>query len=230
MSIVHQSTVVLVDHMGDDIRTVNAARVSYDKESSFEYMEDGLSYLKETDARLIGFLGRNNHWTPFAHNMASFRITAPIFVARQLVKHQVGLVWNEVSRRYVDTEPAFYVPQVWRGRPENSKQGSSGTVPDDLAEGRMSTMVYSFCAASRELYELMLRNGVCPEQARMVLPQNMMTSWYWTGSLIAFARVYNLRTKPDAQAETRDVALKIGLELEKLWPVSWAELTEKDNG
>ncbi len=136
-----------------------------------------------------------------------------MFVARQLVKHQVGLVWNEVSRRYVDDEPEFYTPTEWRRAAENKKQGSS----DETIEYSVLP-AYTF---AKQYYENMLDKGVAPEMARMVLPQAMMTEWYWSGTLYAFARVCNLRCKSDAQKETQDVGWKIDEIAKKLFPVSW---------
>ena len=172
--------------MGTDLSVVNAARVSFAKESD---------ELSDKDEKLIKYLAKHNHWSPFGHASLQFRIKAPIFVARQLVKHQVGLVWNEVSRRYVDYEPEFYIPDVWRKKPEGSiKQGSSEeTVEYDIA----GTIEYT-----KQTYKNLLREGIAPEMARMVLPQNMYTEWYWSGTLYAFARVCELRCKDDSQRET----------------------------
>lgn len=188
--------VSLIDKMGSDLSVVNAARVSFDKESA---LEDG--FLSEKDIKLISYLAKHDHWSPFAHTSLQFRVKAPIFVARQLVKHQVGGVWNEVSRRYVDSEPEFYFPKSWRVRPVNMKQGSGGDHP---ASGAWSVAAGINLRQILQLYEGMLKDGVAPEQARMVLPQNMMTEWIWTGSLVFWARVCKLRLY--AQAETSDVA------------------------
>ena len=189
--------VELIDKMGSDLTVVNAARVSYAKESTTFQLRD---------EKLIKFLAEHEHWSPFAHASVQFRIKAPIFVARQLVKHQVGLVWNEVSRRYVDFPPELYKPDAWRGRPKNSKQGSDGEVKlGQTIDHNLETTMQS-CLI---LYNTMIEKGVAPEQARMVLPQSMMTEWYWSGTLYAFARVCNLRCKQDTQKETRDIADKI---------------------
>lgn len=213
--------VTLIDHMGSDLSVVNAARVSFDKESCWKEYEEGELY--EADTKLIAYLAKHNHWSPFAHCFASFRIKAPIFVARQLVKHQVGLAWNEVSRRYVDSEPEFFFPDVWRGRPEGSiKQGSSGGIVEneqalEWAQDAVQECLNSYASLLGEL-------GVAPEQARMILPQNTMTEWIWSGSLMAFARVCKLRLDSHAQAETHDVAVLIDAEMAKLFPVSWEAL------
>jgi thymidylate synthase (FAD) len=204
----------LIDVMGNDLSVVNAARVSYSKtKKSFE----------QSDEKLIKYLAEHNHWSPVAHASLQFRIKAPIFVARQLVKHQVGLVWNEVSRRYVDFPPELYKPETWRGRPKNSKQGSDGEIKLD------QTIEYSMESAMESClitYNTLLEKGVAPEQARMVLPQSMMTEWYWSGTLYAFSRVCNLRCKPDTQKETRDVADEMSKICDEKFPYSWKYLTE----
>ena len=204
--------VELIDKMGTDLSVVNAARVSYSKESKTFTVKD---------ERLIKFLAEHEHWSPFAHASMQFRIKAPIFVARQLVKHQVGLVWNEVSRRYVDFPPEIYKPTAWRGRPVNSKQGSDGTVElGQTIDHNLETTMES-CLI---LYNTMIQKGVAPEQARMVLPQSMMTEWYWSGTVYAFARVCNLRCKPDTQKETQDVANMKDKLADEAFPYCWKYL------
>jgi thymidylate synthase (FAD) len=197
--------VSLIDSMGSDLSVVNAARVSFDKTSNWQISQDG-KVLNDSDRKLIRYLATHNHWSPFSHAFASFRIKAPIFVARQLVKHTVGLAWNEVSRRYVSTEPEFYLPDYWRKSASNVKQGSSDErVPYELGSaGRISCT-----QAALQEYLDMLDAGICPEQARMVLPQNTMTEWIWSGSLYAFARVCNLRLDSHTQKETQQVAQQI---------------------
>ena len=207
--------VELIDKMGSDLSVVNAARVSYSK------IKDKFD---EKDERLIKYLAEHEHWSPFAHASMQFRIKAPIFVARQLVKHQVGLVWNEVSRRYVDNAPELYVPDAWRGRPVNSKQGSDGTVElGQTIDHNLETTMES-CLI---LYNTMIQKGVAPEQARMVLPQSMMTEWIWSGTVYAFARVCNLRCKADTQKETRDVADEISKLANEAFPHCWQYLIDK---
>ena len=209
--------VELIDKMGTDLSVVNAARVSFDKKSTWEGDK-----LKSGDERLIKFLAEHNHWTPFGHAALSFHIKAPIFVARQLVKHTVGLVWNEVSRRYVDSAPEIYYPDSWRKRNEDKKQGS---YEDQFVNVKdLSSSAEAVCNASIAYYKDLLAAGVCAEQARMVLPQNIFTEWYWSGSLIAFARVCNLRCKKDTQLETRLVAEQIDNIVKDLFPVSWKYL------
>lgn len=238
-------SVEYVNHMGDDLAVVNAARVSFDKESNWELV-DAPQYgcdpnelytkhvLSEQDKKLINYLAKHNHWSPFAHNSITLRIKAPIFVARQLVKHQVGGVWNEVSRRYVDSEPEFYFPDVWRGKPINAKQGSNGEVdkiwwiPEDSWYS-VKTGVEEITFQCLRRYKRMIEEGVCPEQARMILPQNSMTEWWWTGSLMFFARVCKQRLDPHSQKETRDVAELISKELLKLFPYSWEVLSNQNS-
>ena len=203
--------VELIDHMGTDLSIVNAARVSFAKVNT--------EFDEKSDTRLINYLAKHNHWSPFGHASMQFHIKAPVFVARQLVKHQIGLTWNEVSRRYVDTEVEFYEPREWRLAAENKKQGSSE-----------ETVKYNLAPAHRfakECYENMLSLGIAPEMARMVLPQSMMTEWYWSGTLYAFARVCNLRCKPDAQKETQNVGWDIDKHARKLFPASWRALRER---
>ena len=204
--------VELIDKMGTDLSVVNAARVSYSKTKDV---------FDAKDEKLIKYLAEHEHWSPFAHASMQFRIKAPIFVARQLVKHQVGLVWNEVSRRYVDYPPELYKPDAWRGRPMNSKQGSDGTVElGQTIDHNLETTMES-CLI---LYNTMIEKGVAPEQARMVLPQSMMTEWYWSGTVYAFARVCNLRCKPDTQKETQDVANQIHALADEAFPYCWMYL------
>jgi thymidylate synthase (FAD) len=213
--------VTYIDHMGNDLSVANAARVSFGKTSELEDDAWGPPKLKEKDANLIRYLAKHKHISPFGHCFASFHVKAPIFVARQLVKHKF-LRWNEISRRYVDDEPEFYVPDAWRGRSSDKKQGSEGVAHTD------SEPEFVNYTALR-VYKEMLKDGVAPEQARMVLPQSMMTEWYWSGSLDAFADMCRLRCKPDTQAETRIVADQISEKMSELFPVSWDALTETDN-
>ena len=209
--------------MGNDLTVCNAARVSFGKETEWDYEEsDAYSFkqhLKEKDRKLIQYLAKHKHISPFGHCFASFHVKAPVFVARQLVKHKF-LRWNEISRRYVDNDPEFYVPNEWRGRSVDAKQGSAGVV--DVGDwGDVNW-------ACLKAYKDLLNQGVCPEQARMVLPQSMMTEWYWSGSLDAFADMCNLRCKPDTQAETAEVAWEIDRSMIDLFPVSWKALRASD--
>lgn len=228
-----------ISHMGDDLSVVNAARVSFDKESDWEINsnakfpgDDEIHVLADKDTKLIAYLAKHNHWSPFAHATISLRIKAPIFIARQLVKHQVGLAWNEVSRRYVDSEPAFWFPKVWRGKPVNAKQGSSGEWvppyggPDATTSHEVEVM--NVVEACLGMYNHSIECGIAPEQARMVLPQNAMTEWIWTGSLYAFARICNLRLDSHAQSETQEVAKMISDIVQPLFPVSWGVLVNQN--
>ena len=214
--------VTYIDHMGSDLSVVNAARVSFGKKSEeLGFVARGDKCLRpiihDTDKRLIKYLAKHKHMSPFGHAFASFHVKAPIFVARQLVKHKF-LRWNEISRRYVDDEPEFYEPDEWRGRADDKKQGSGTALTDqDIHIGTTQRIVFM-------LYESMLSKGVCPEQARMVLPQNTMTEWYWSGSLDAFSDMCKLRCKEDTQLETRIVANTISEEMNYLFPVSWESL------
>ena len=212
-------TVTLVDHMGSDLTVVNAARVSFAKVHE--------EFDEKNDSKLIRYLAKHDHWSPFGHSSLQFHIKAPVFVARQLVKHQVGLTWNEVSRRYVDMEPEFYTPDVWRGVAENKKQGSSEEEIDINPHGRVVDEYQTVLRSAKWTYEHLLDLGVCPEQARMVLPQSMMTEWYWSGTLYAFARVCNLRCKDDAQKETQNVGWNIDRHARKLFPASWPALRKE---
>lgn len=229
--------VELVDSMGSDLSVVNAARVSFHKTSEWDidtiygsepHIFENVFVLSEKDQKLIAYLARHNHWTPFAHAFLSFRIKAPIFVARQLVKHQVGLAWNEVSRRYVDDEPEFWFPEYWRGRSENAKQGSNPDVAVVLIkEDKWIDPTDAFkriLQLTLQLNQAMLDANTAPEQARMVLPQNMMTEWIWSGSLAAFARVCKLRLDPHAQLETQEVAQQINSLVPKEFEHSWKAL------
>ena len=214
-----------INHMGSDLTVANAARVSFGKTSEMEDDPWGPPKLKAKDDKLIRYLAKHKHISPFGHCFASFHVKAPIFVARQLVKHKF-LRWNEISRRYVDDEPELYVPDMWRGRSVDKKQGSEG----EVKLGKLDTaIVLDSPYSALEAYKALLQAGVAPEQARMVLPQSTMTEWYWSGSLDAFADMCNLRCKADTQAETREVARQIDHKMIELFPVSWDALTEDDD-
>ena len=214
--------------MGSDLTVVNSARVSFDKASDWSktctvYM-DGSSpqVLKPSDKNLIDYLAKHNHWTPFSHCQITLRETVPIFVARQRFKHTVGFTYNEISRRYVDSTPEFYIPENndWRGKAENKKQGSSDeTIPVN------PVLIHELYNTIKAVYGKLLYIGVAPEQARMVLPQSMYTSYYVTGSLAAFARAYKLRSSEDAQWEIRQLASQWNDIIQPLYPVSWKALT-----
>ena len=223
----NQITATLIDSMGSDLSVVNAARVSFGKKSTWMGQERGLDdgeggagELTPRDAKLVNYLASHKHLSPFGHSFASFHVKAPIFVARQLVKHKF-LRWNEISRRYVDDEPEFYVPEVWRGRSADKKQGSEGEVKLGILDTAIvSDSPYDALSA----YKALLKSGVAPEQARAVLPQSTMTEWYWSGSLDAFANMCRLRCASDTQYESRVVADQINTRMFKLFPVSWDAL------
>jgi thymidylate synthase (FAD) len=211
-----------IDHMGSDLTCVNAARVSFDKESDWERVPTNPDYdplgielwsgekLSSKDQKLISYLAKHNHWTPFSHVMITMRETVPIFVARQRFKHMVGFTYNEVSRRYVDDAPEFFTPDVWRSRPDGSvKQGSGDPLENDdfgSVQDYLNEQIEEYHKYCLDTYNDMLRAGVAPEQARMVLPQSMYTSYYVTGSLAAWARAYQLRIDEHAQKEIQDLA------------------------
>jgi len=240
----------LIDHMGSDLTVVNAARVSFDKESEWVWecphcgdnrdncwLHDdkcgmdgiaiqGKNVLSTRDQKLISYLATHNHITPFTHPQITLRETVPIFVARQRFKHTVGFTYNEVSRRYVDSPPEFYTPETWRKRAENKKQGSTdeSVILTDLGTP-IAEAYAAFLSNMENAYKVLLASGVCPEQARMVLPQSMYTSYYVTGSLAGFARAYKLRADPHSQKEIQDLAAIWGEIIQPLFPVSWAALT-----
>jgi thymidylate synthase (FAD) len=227
--------VTLLDSCGSDLSVVNAARVSFAKQSSWtnvgEYEHDGGDLeLAEKDAKLINYLAKHKHKSPFNHCFMSFRVKAPIFVARQLVKHEY-LPWNEVSRRYVTDEPEFFMPDYWRKAADNVKQGSSDEkayMMVDLAgeDWLVSEVMHDFTNDCLFIYKNAIKAGVCPEQARMVLPQNTMTEWIWSGTLFAFAKMCKLRLDPHTQKETQEIAQLISNEASKLYPTSWKALME----
>lgn len=197
---VHEPSVTLIDHMGSDLTTVNAARVSFNKKHN--------RLDKGKDPKLIKYLADHEHTSPFKHAALSFHIKAPIFVARQLVKHEY-LVMNEVSRRYVDDTPQFWMPSGWREKATDKKQGSGDLHPSIPLQERLDGVYRGEVLGSLQLYEDMISDGIAPEQARIVLPLSMMTEWYWTGLLGAWAKMCKLRLKPDTQEEARMVAQPI---------------------
>lgn len=214
--------VTYVDHMGSDLSVVNAARVSFSKKCE---------EFQQKDAKLLHYLANHEHTSPFRHPTITLHVKAPIFIARQLGKHQVGLSWNEVSRRYVDSEPELYAPEVWRQKSEDKKQGSSD---EPIEAFRLLGFKWESTHEAYQrleehaltLYKDLVEADVCPEQARMVLPQSMYTEWYWTGSLLAFYHAYRLRSDPHAQKEVQDVAMQIKETIEPLYPVSWKALED----
>ena len=229
-----------VSHMGSDLTVVNAARVSFNKESRWEkrklYDDVGeadehvheIDTLSDKDEKLIRYLAKNQHWTPFAHPQITIRIKTPLFIRAQLGKHQVGLVMNEISRRYVTFEPQFYTP-AWRIAPTNgAKQGSGDFMFKSDEEEKCKELDFEYeniVNMALNLYNKMIEDGVAPEQARSILPQNMYTEWWWTGSLFAFSRIYNQRIEMHSQWESREYAKAIGYVVSSLFPVSWKYLS-----
>jgi len=239
--VLNKGYVHLVDHMGSDLSVVNAARVSFDKEAEWAYDEEGLKKvtghnwqadrlrrefkkLSDKDQKLVEYLAKHNHWTPFAHPQITLRIKAPISIRTQFFKHKQGFVENEISRRYVSFDPEFYIPQ-WRGEPKNgAKQGSD----DFITLSSEATEAYKNSVETcLETYINLLDVGVAPEQARFVLPQAMYTEWYWTGSLMAFARVCTLRLAADAQKETQVIAKQLAALCKEKFPISWKYLVKR---
>jgi thymidylate synthase (FAD) len=208
----------LLDVFGDDLTVVNAARVSFAKES-YE--------MTLGDQKLIKYLAHHNHVTPFFHPQARFRLKMPIFIAREWFRHQIGFARNEVSRRYVDSDPEFWMPTELRERDSNKKQGSKNTQIQDNEKCISQMEIHN--DRSLALYKDLMAHGVCPEQARAVLPQSMMTEFIETGSLAAYARLYKLRIDPTAQREIQELAACVGNLLAEKFPISWAALTSFDD-
>lgn len=210
--------VILLDSMGNDLSVVNAARVSFHKVSE---------EFNDKDERLIKYLADHGHWTPFSQVQYQVRIKAPVFIARQWFKHQIGITRNEVSRRYVSDAPEFYTPEVWRGAPvDGAKQGSHGVV--DINPGDPKWMVddvQRLYAKAEWTYNQLLHKGVCPEQARMVLPQSMFTEWVESGSIAAAARICKQRRDAHAQHEIQVLADMFAQEVADIAPISWKALT-----
>lgn len=212
-------TVEYIDHMGNDASVVRAARVSF--------AADDVEFDETRDVGLINYLAKHNHWTPFAHTSITLRMSAPVPIRTQCFKHKVGFSENEESRRYISNEPTFYIPDQFRKAPEGSiKQGSGDNMHPvgNKYWKRHYQSVYTVCLES---YDTAIAGGMCPEQARFLLPQGMQVSWYWTGSLAAFARFCKQRLDPHAQVEIQELAGKVSNIISLLYPVSWEALTNK---
>jgi thymidylate synthase (FAD) len=221
ITVLDSGFVEYVDHMGNDLTIVNAARVSFNKESEW----DKGHVLSVKDSKLVKYLADHNHWTPFAHTSITLRIKAPISIRTQLFKHKVGFTENEVSRRYVSYEPDLYYP-FFRGKPTNgAKQGSEDFIEDPKVKMTIDKIYRDSAESAIEAYNDLLEAGVAPEQARFVLPQGVYTEWWWTGSLPAYARVYKQRIDPHAQWEVQEYARAIGKIIEPWFPESWSVLT-----
>ena len=237
MRVLDSGHVELVDAMGSDLTVCNAARVSFAKETEWgidenaksrlektgsHFAQEDIQTLKEGDRKLIRYLAKHNHWTPFAHPQITLRIKAPVSIRTQFFKHKQGFVENEISRRYVSFEPEFYTPS-WRGKPtDGAKQGSDDFISLDNEVQQNYNNALKLCMYT---YNELLRSGVAPEQARFVLPQGMYTEWYWTGSLAAYARFYKQRKDEHAQWEIREYANAISELIQPLFPESWKNLT-----
>ena len=238
IEVLDKGHVELMDHMGSDLTVCNAARVSFNKESewgldfdaiarlkSCPYDKDDVRMLKEKDEKLIRYLAKHNHWTPFAHPQITLRVKAPVSIRTQFFKHKQGFVENEISRRYVSYEPEFYNP-VWRSKPtDGAKQGSEDFVKDEVEANVYSMAFDHVCVEALNNYNHLIEQGIAPEQARFILPQGMYTEWYWTGSLAAYARFYKQRKDNHAQWEIREYASAVGKIIEPYFPVSWKHLT-----
>lgn len=223
--------VELLDYMGNDLAVVDAARVSFNKTSTWAEVpsntpdnksEQVVGLLKEADAKLIKFLATHDHWTPFAHTALKFRVAAPVPIRTQCFKHKIGMVENEESRRYISTTPEIFVPKFFRSKPEGSiKQGSGGVHKDSRAYKSLYIEKTEECV---QLYLDMISDGICPEQARFVLPQGAIVNWIWTGNLVSFANFYLKRTDSHAQVEVQEVAKQVGALVKEIFPVSWSAL------
>ncbi|MEK6860399.1 MAG: FAD-dependent thymidylate synthase [Nanoarchaeota archaeon] len=240
IQVLNKGYVRYIDHLGTDLSVVNAARASFKKESDWEYSEEMVDQsrilefvprLKEADRKLINYLAKHNHGSPFRHCYVTLEIKAPIIIARQIFKHVIGVAsieegtnWNEASYRYVTAEPEFYIPSSWRSAPENKKQGSGEPVGEELTEN-LNALLHSTIKMCMDRYELAVKHGVCIEQARGFLPANFQyTTWRWTASLQAIAHFCNLRLGKDAQSETTEYAKVIYDIVEPLFPVSMEAL------
>lgn len=238
IEVLDKGHVELMDHMGSDLTVCNAARVSFNKESewgldfdaierlkSCPYNKDDVRLLKEKDEKLIRYLAKHNHWTPFAHPQITLRVKAPVSIRTQFFKHKQGFVENEISRRYVSYEPEFYSP-TWRGKPtDGAKQGSEDFITEETRTNLYDAIYRESYETALHVYNTLIEKGIAPEQARFVLPQGMYTEWYWTGSLAAYARFYKQRKDDHAQWEIREYANAIGQIIEPYFPVSWKYLT-----
>jgi thymidylate synthase (FAD) len=205
--------VELIDSAGGDLSVVNSARVSFNKSTD---------QLETKDEKLITYLAKHRHDTPFRHNFIQLRCAVPLFLARQLMKHQAGLTWNEESKRYVDDIPAMYYPDEWRARPDESiKQGSGER---HMYTPRWSRFYEAHMQECCDMYRDMIRDGIAPEMARMVLPQAMMVNFIWSGNLLAFYHVYNLRSGEGAQEEAKEFAELLKKAIEPEFSIAWAAL------
>ena len=220
----------LLDYMGTDLDVVNAAKVSFSKESEWEWQTEyecgvpvsDTPILADKDKKLINYLATHDHWTPFAHTALKFRCSAPVPIRTQAFKHKIGMVENEESRRYISSTPEIYIPEFFRAKPEGSIKQGSGGEHNYSREYRQRYEAHTQLAV--RFYEEMLEVGICPEQARFVLPQGAIVNWIWTGNLVSFANFYNKRTDTNAQYEVRLLAESVGKQIAEIFPVSWKAL------
>jgi len=247
IEVLDKGCVDYIDHMGGDITVVNAARVSFNSRSEYEIDTKGFDRIQvrtgeskekykkeflrlgEKDEKLIKYLATHNHWTPFAHPQITLRIKAPISIRTQFFKHKQGFVENEISRRYVSSEPEFYCPELRYAPTGGAKQGSSGFIEDEDKINELNSDFDFSVLGCLNTYNRLIEEGVAPEQARFILPQGMYTEWYWTGSLSAYARFYSLRSAEYAQWEIREYANAVGGIIKSLYPVCWKYLTAKED-
>ena len=239
-SVLDKGFVELVDVMGTDLTVCRAARVSFNKQSEWDIDEvakkrlidsgstfntEELRILSLKDVKLIQYLAKHNHWTPFAHPQITMRVKAPISIRTQLFKHKQGMVENEISRRYVSDEPEIYHPR-WRTSPTNgAKQGSEDFLKFGDEYNNCNTVYDLAVQQAMFAYNTLLAKGIAPEQARFILPQGTYTEWWWTGSLAAYARVCKLRSDSHAQWEIQQYATAFSDIISPLFPVSWSALT-----
>jgi len=216
--------IAVEDFMGDDLSVVNTARVSFNKKS--DYKDLITKQLKSRDIKLIKFLAREGHTSPFRHQFVRFRVKAPIFVIRQWAKHQIGCAWNEASGRYIKFTPEFFEVDYFRGAPEGSvKQGSSGPLQ---YQEQLQKTYKTFCEHAYLTYTNMLEQGVCKEQARMILPHSLLTEFIFTASLQAICHFLNQRLDSHSQYEIRLFARAIWYAVKDIFPVSIESLVTID--
>ena len=214
-NVLDKGYVQYVEHLGSDLSVVNAARCSFDK------VKDEFD---EKDEKLINYLAREKHMLPFRHPQVSLRVKMPLFVARQLMKHSVGMSCSEVSRRYITGGPEFYLPKIWRKKPDSGIKQGSGEEFNKGTQGILDMMANSGNLRAVEDYEWMIKEGVAPEMARMVLPASLYTTVYWTGSLLSWFHLWDMRTENHAQLETQEYGWAVGEIIHSLFPKSFEAL------
>ena len=210
-----------IDHMGNDASVVRAARVSFSSDTT-EFNED-------KDCKLINYLAHHSHWTPFAHTSVTLRMTAPLPIRTQCFKHKVGFSENEESRRYISSKPSFFIPDQFRKAPQGSVKQGSGEDMHPTGNKHWKRQFQTVNTVCLEAYEMAVAGGMCPEQARFMLPQGTEVSWYWTGSIAAFARFVKQRLDPHAQVEIQNLAKQVSTIIKPMFPVSWEALAGENN-